>query len=313
MGVDLETYRARIGSFGRKSLCSPEGRSQADVACLLSRVCPRGSLVVVLFCLAQLLVCCGDVETNPGPDKLDMIISALKDAATSRDAFQKEISSKVRDISSGIIDLKKRLSKVEEGLVALSKNGDTITTVGGSVDEIKTDMSALSRWQDSQAGLLDVVDDMNNRMRRKNLIFKGLPEEEKENPGASESKITNFCKERLGLDITDIERAHRVGAPKEGYDRPLIVKFLNYKTKCEVLGNAFKLKQLKDQKIWIEEDFSPRIQFVRKQLRDFARANRQPNDKMKISFDKLLLKNRRYRYDQATAQVVECIQQDRRS
>lgn len=118
---------------------------------------------------------------------------------------------------------------------------------------------------------------------------------------------------RLGLDITDIERAHRVGAPKEGYDRPLIVKFLNYKTKCEVLGNAFKLKQLKDQKIWIEEDFSPRIQFVRKQLRDFARANRQPNDKMKISFDKLLLKNRRYRYDQATAQVVECIQQDRRS
>ncbi|KAH9364721.1 hypothetical protein HPB48_000554 [Haemaphysalis longicornis] len=173
MGVYLETYRARIGSFGRKSLCNPEGKSQADVACLLSRVCPRGSLVVLLFCLAQLLVCCGDVETNPGPDKLDMIISALKDAATSRDAFQKEISSKVRDISTGTIDLKKRLSKVEESLVALSKNGDSITTVGGSVNEIKTDILALSRWQDSQTGLLNVVDDMNNRMRRKKLNLQG--------------------------------------------------------------------------------------------------------------------------------------------
>lgn len=286
---------------------------QADVvASLLSRACPRGRLVVVFFCLAKLLVCCGDVETNPGPDKMDTIISALKDAATSRETFQKEIHAKIRDISTGIIDLKKRLSKVEESLDALSKNGDTITTVGGSVDEIRNDISTLSRWQDSQTGLLDVVDDMNNRMRRKNLIFKGLPEEQKESSDASESKITSFCKEHLGLDITDIERAHRVGAPKEGYDRPLIVKFLNYKTKCQVLGNAFKLKQLKDRKIWIEEDFSPRIQFVRKQLRDFARANRQPNEKMKISFHKLLLKNKRYRYDQATAQVVECIQQERR-
>lgn len=227
MGVDLETYRARIGCLGHTTLRELEAMSQADAtARLLCKGCPRGRIVVVFFCLAQLLVCCGDIETNPGPDKLDMILSAVKEAALSRDAFQKEVNTKMRDISAGIIDIKKRLSKVEEGLLALNKSGDTITTVGGSVDEIKTDILALTRWQDSQAGLLDVVDDMNNRMRRKNLIFKGLPEEEKENSGTSESKITKFCKEHLGLEVTDIERAHRVGAQREGYDRPLIVKFL---------------------------------------------------------------------------------------
>ncbi|KAH9359719.1 hypothetical protein HPB48_019893 [Haemaphysalis longicornis] len=298
MGVDLDTYPARIGCLGRTTLRELVAVSQADAtARLLFKGCPRSKIVVVFFCLAQLLVCCGHIETNPGPDKIDMILSAVKEAALSRDAFQKEVNTKMRDISAGNIDIKKPLSKVQEGLLALSKCGDTITTVGGSVDEIKTDILALTRWHDSQAGLLDVVDEMNNRMRRKNQIFQALPEEEKENPVTSEWKIPKFCKGHLALEGTDIERSHRVGAQKEGYDRSLIVKFLNYKTKCEVLGNAFKIKELKTLKIWIEEDFSPRIQFVRNQLRDFAREHRQPNDKMKISFDKLLLRNRRYHYD----------------
>ncbi|KAH7978113.1 hypothetical protein HPB49_004493 [Dermacentor silvarum] len=43
-------------------------------------------------------VCAGDVETNPGPDKVDQVLDALKEANLARDKFQKEMSAKIKDI-----------------------------------------------------------------------------------------------------------------------------------------------------------------------------------------------------------------------
>lgn len=246
MGVDIAVYRCRIGSFSQKVLHQGKAHSRfRSAATLLLKCCTRGRIVVALFCLAQLVVCGGDVETNPGPDKVDQVLDALKEANLARDKFQKEMSAKNKDIHTGISDIKKRLTKVETALGEFGSNTTAIPDVTESVRTIKNELSTFSSKNGTQANLVQLVDDMNNRMRCKNLIFKGLPEKERKSYEVSESLIVDFCKNHLGVEISDIERAHRVGHRREGYNRPLIVKFLSYKTKSQVLDNAFRLKNLK--------------------------------------------------------------------
>lgn len=95
------------------------------------------------------------------------------------------------------------------------------------------------RFQDRPALLDDCVEDMNNRMRKNNLIFKGLPEEEKETWSETEILVSDFVKDKLGVTIGEIERAHHLGTRHPESYHPIIVKFLNFKSKDEVLQNAF--------------------------------------------------------------------------
>lgn len=209
-------------------------------------------------------MCAGDVETNPRLDKVDQILDAVKVVNLAREKFQKEISGRVKDIHAGIIDIKKRLTKVETVLGELSSNTTSIPDLTESINFIKNDLSAFSNNNRTQANSVQLVDDMNNRMHLKNLIFKGIPENENETYEVSESLVVDCCKDHLGLQITDIERTHCIGPRREGHNCPLIVKFLSYKTKTQVLGNAFRLKNLKSRSVWIEEDFSPCIQLAQK-------------------------------------------------
>lgn len=111
---------------------------------------------------------------------------------------------------------------------------------------------------------------MNNRMRRNNLIIKGLYETEHEGYVESERIAKEFLVTRLGIQAHYIERAHRLGQRHPGQHRPIIVKFLNIKTKTESLNNASKLKDLKSPKLWLDDDLSPKVLHERRKLRDFA-------------------------------------------
>ena len=82
------------------------------------------------------------------------------------------------------------------------------------------------------------VRDLEDRGRRNNLRFDGLPQAQGEDWYGNETKIKKLIKEKSGIENVEIERAHRIG--KEGRDDPsqkrtIIAKFLNYKNKEKVL------------------------------------------------------------------------------
>ena len=65
MGVDIETYRRGIGSF---SLHGRLVKSQRKF--ILTRHGLRRIMFMLMFAsLLTILLTCGDIETNPGPDK----------------------------------------------------------------------------------------------------------------------------------------------------------------------------------------------------------------------------------------------------
>ncbi|KAH9384237.1 hypothetical protein HPB48_026234 [Haemaphysalis longicornis] len=62
--------------------------------------------------------------------------------------------------------------------------------------------------------LADKCDDAENRLRRSNLLFFGIKDENTETWAESEAKIISFCATNLEMNITDagIERTHRLGS-----------------------------------------------------------------------------------------------------
>lgn len=51
----------------------------------------------------------------------------------------------------------------------------------------------------------------------------------------------SFCEQRLGiqLDPNDLERSHRLGKFLPNKNRPIIVKFLRYKDRQNILSSGF--------------------------------------------------------------------------
>lgn len=291
MGVDVCTYRARIGAFfpGRALGCH-------HVDCFygafgLTRVlCPRPTLLLSM-CLAMLLLSAGDIEANPGP-KIDDVIILLKEC-------HEETKTALADIKRQIGSIDTRVSAIEQSMNNVTDCKVNIDAAADSVQEVKVHISKANEE------LVDLVDDMNNRMRRNNLIIKGLDEVEHEDYAESERIVREFFSKHLKHDVGDIERAHRVGRSRPDFHRPLIVKFLNFKSKTDALSLGPRLKNLDSPKVWLEEDFSPKVQHARMKLREFAKENKKDGEKYYVRFNKLHMEHATYRYDPSTSQVVQ--------
>ncbi|CAF0978489.1 unnamed protein product [Didymodactylos carnosus] len=83
------------------------------------------------------------------------------------------------------------------------------------------------------------------------LRFHGFDKEQHEN---IVNKITNFTNTRLGLNLStyEIENYHNVGPPRNGYRRPIIVRYFSRATRQQILHSTYLLKQ-KKSKIFVED------------------------------------------------------------
>ena len=111
------------------------------------------------------------------------------------------------------------------------------------------------------------VDDLENRSRRNNICFDGIPEQPNESWSDTEVKVAQVLKDKLQIKDFCIERAHRVGRKRVSTDsskpRVVIAKFLNYKTREAVMANK---KKLKGSNIYVREDFSEPVLEKRRRL-----------------------------------------------
>lgn len=242
---------------------------------------------------------------NPGPvtntEKIDRLQNAIDSLIANSNQNQETNAMKLDQINNGIAALGARVTNLEKQVQEVASMKENLSTVKETVASVQHETLAL---REQVEALGDTIDDFENRMRRNNLIFKGLPEAENETWDVTERIVTHFVKDHLAIDLGTVERAHRLGRKRIGINRPIIVKFLSFKSKDEVLHNAFKLKNVVAPKVQISEDFSRKVQFARKKLWDFASQFRECNTRYKIRFDKLYANDSTYVYDHASGSVV---------
>ncbi|XP_037507332.1 uncharacterized protein LOC119383323 [Rhipicephalus sanguineus] len=147
------------------------------------------------------------------------------------------------------------------------------------------------------------IDDLENRSRRLNLVFYGVPDNERQETWEkSESLIKDICSDVLKLDNIPIERAHRLGAFTEGRTRPIVASFSGWKARESVMRNAYKFK---NTSFSVSEDFSHAVREKRRLLWNYAKEKRDSKEyRVRLNYDKLTINGKTFVWDSEINQPV---------
>ncbi|XP_064476875.1 protein unc-13 homolog C-like [Ornithodoros turicata] len=229
----------------------------------------------------SLLIMAGDVESNPGPTTEEMMKEVLSN--------QKRDSKLMNEIRCDQKKIRKEISRNSNQLAELTERVKRVESLG---DELIQSNHKVAELQQSVAQLLTRVDDLENRSRRNNLVIYGLQESEAESSSSLLNTVQNeLLSSKLGVEVSSIERIHRLGRMVAGKVRPVIVRFYDYRERNLVLKNCHKLK---GTKIVILEDFSQHVRSVRKKLWASCLGERLRGDKARLFYDKLEINGKRY-------------------
>lgn len=196
----------------------------------------------------------------------------------------KAILTKQGEIEQNIASITKRLEGLESQLTAMN-------TLKTRFDNLET---VVERLEKNASYLLNNVDDLENRSRRNNIIIYGLTEERNEtNQGLADKIQKELFKEKLGIEISSIERCHRLGKPRDD-SRPVIIKLQDYRDK-ELIFSA--CKKLKGTGLSVTHDFSKNVREIRKKLWQSSADERDAGAKVKLIFDKLSVDGTKFAWD----------------
>ncbi|CAN8028567.1 unnamed protein product [Ixodes persulcatus] len=258
---------------------------KSNYLCLVVLPCP-GVLCECLagcfdaFCLFILLLS-GDVELNPGPtvsEQLETIILSQRDMVARLVSIEQRLEQPAASANE-------RLTTIGHRIEALPFSAQKLEQCEATIESLKFQVVTL----------LDKVDDLKNRSHRNNLFVYGVNEEDNETLASiKKAVIEDLFKSKMVVKVASVERIHRLGKKVANKSRPVIIKFFDYNEKMLLMKNAPKLK---GTKISVSEDYSRRVQAIRKQLWQTVKDNRTPDDKIFFRYDKLTLNNDVYAWD----------------
>ena len=239
-------------------------------------------------------------HAQSGVDVTDTVLEAAirKIMRSELEPIRQEMS----DISQSVIaNDAKSLAQEAQSLATKATDSATeactrVTSVTGDISSIKAD---LAKCMANQSDLYENQLRMEAYSRRNNLKLEGI----KESPDEilDEKVRTLLSKKNVSPDVP-LLACHRFGARGKGSgSRPTIIKFLKYSDRNDVWKNR---RALKDENIWVKEDYPAKIEDRRKVLHPFLRAAYQgdpANPHAKVSaymqLDKLILNNQTFTHD----------------
>lgn len=225
--------------------------------------------------------------TKAQEEKLDLVAGSILRVEASNSVLQESVNKVLQshlEIKNDLEKLTKRVLELEQKFAAAPSAQSIACSDNGLV------------------GVQEKIDDLENRSRRSNVLFYGITDSAKsETCEESELLVNNFCTEKLGLTVTSISRAHRVGRFSSEKKRPIIAKFFNEKEVELVLSRGFKLK---NTSLSISRDYSETVREKRRKLLQFSRTMKKDGDRVRLVFNKLHLNNDVYEWNTNEGQAV---------
>ena len=270
------------------------------------RVARRTVSLCLAFFFFTLLLLCGDVEANPGPDHNKAAKNSDGTNVHTRPATRQmtlSMATAPAPVELTLSDIMARLAMMDstvcEKLDSVKEDVRTIKDkmemLQSEIDGLKDHVRHLQTENDTlrlnNNDLIEKVqklekktDDLEGRSRRNNLIFHGLEREADETSSSCEDRLREIFTDRLELaeDIM-LDRVHRLS---DKPNAPLIARFTLYKHKTSVLRAKQKLK---GTNIFVSEDFSETVREVRKKLRTFIPELKTAGKRVKMVHDHLLV------------------------
>ncbi len=186
------------------------------------------------------------------------------------------IKSELRDMDE---TMKHRVQKIDTRVNSIEESYTRrIEQLEGEVHTLACENIQLKKQTESQDDQIDslltnleensmCLEDQMQYSRRNCLIVTGLAEHAEED---TDNVIKSFAKDNLDIQLedSDIDRSHRLGRKQVGKPRPIIVKFVRYNVRRQVLKSR---KKLKGKKMGIQEHLTPFTEHLLKKAEDLSR------------------------------------------
>ena len=210
----------------------------------------------------------------------------LKVVNMTFERLDKKIDALRNDFIEGQLRTKEELEELKKSISFNEENGSEAT--------LKTQEKVIMIEKEKtqyQKVMSEKFAEIEDRNRRNNLRFDNIEEEEKETWDVSESKVRKVF-ESIGVTKNvEIERAHRTGMKKSEKRRTIVVKFLNYKDREEILKKYIE-KKLWNEHTYINEDYSEYTVNIRKELFKKAKERRNKGEYAKVVYNRLITDKR---------------------
>ena len=215
-----------------------------------------------------------DEEANAEPH-----VASLTNVLEEIRGFRKDTKLQLNDIKAELTNVNAKLAEAEM----------RIENVEDRVQNVEQVLSKMIKVMNQQENKLL---DQEGRSRRENLRIYNVPEEA-EGPSMVEF-VQKLLRETLEVPPTTelgIERAHWALAPRPSGDREdkprsIIIRFLRYTTKEEVLRKAWGKNKvfLNGRLIYFDQDYPPAILQKRKDYSEAKRVLKQKNIRFQTPF-----------------------------
>ncbi|PSN57359.1 hypothetical protein C0J52_02899 [Blattella germanica] len=218
MGVDIQTYRVRIGRHVVKKILSNE--SQMDVA-LMNEKLFYGIVVAILLII-------GCIESHPGPNTMEENIKSISEILADLKKGQYRKSGEMTKLSAA---MERRITSVENIVK------DVKVEIENTKEECRRLDRSNARWE--------------HESRLNNIIIFGIGEEFHERNWDTCMIVLDFLNRHLSINLSEfhINDTYRIG---RGRNRPILVKFYSFITKDYVLGRTSRLR---NSNIRIDQDY----------------------------------------------------------
>ena len=233
------------------------------------------------------------VETNPGPGDNTKVLTEIKQ---QMDVMCKQLQA-LNPIRTDLEAIKGDVRAVQTSMAQLTEQQKNLENqVMNLSEENKQLREEINLMKARQV-------DSEDRSRRKNLLFYGVPEKPDgfETWSDSEEILKETLQTHMDISVLpeDVERCHRLNVnitPK-----PIICGMTSFKKKEEILS---KRNKLKNTDINIQEDYSRETRETRKKLIPFMVEARKKNMQASISYKTLKIGRDRYVYDGVHDKVI---------
>lgn len=187
--------------------------------------------------------------------ELHQIAAILRDSLNSdmketvKDTIKEQLPDMANDIVSKVITgLNERISRLETENERLDKD---IKSLRKENKTLKTTVCKLEK----------AVDAGEQYSRRNSLRMSGVEESNTENTDTIVLDVARAIGSEV--DINEIDRSHRVGKPKVGKNRDIIIKFATYRARQKLYSHRTALKDSGYAGIFLNEDLTkPRMNLL---------------------------------------------------
>ena len=279
----------------------------------------RNRLDVCMFVfVAAYLLCCGDVEVNPGPPKAtndprqtrlqtsrSHSVDDSNRTTTSSDPREPSLTDVILMLTGMKTDMSQRFDTLNEHFDTLNDSvsclREEVVHLAQEIENVKKENAQLRSENDELTERMEEtekkLDDLEGRSKRNNLIFTGLQaQSDNESWEDCEKLVNGVLRDQLKFnDDVQFDRVHRL---HRGANSPIVARFTLFKDKQRV----FKAKRMLSgseggSTIFIGEDFSKRVREVRRKLVPFLKEAKAKNKKATIVFDHLVIDGKRFYFD----------------